>query len=240
MTDHREIHDTPSRRLHLGCGSTTPTGWVNVDGSWSARLAKHPRLRALLGSMRLLPSHAAHDGWSRDIVIHDLTRPLPFPDGSFAAIYSSHTLEHLHLSDTQRLLEECFRVLQPGGVVRMVVPDLKAFVEDYLGQRTVWWPEEPFAPRTAADRLNRNLMLRPPARVGGSLPTRMYRALVDLHTHKWMYDADSLAYHMREAGFTEVAERGFLESRIAGLADVERSDRILEGQGIAVEGVRPS
>lgn len=227
------------KKLHLGCGSITPSGWLNVDGSWNARLSKHPRVRAVLTAARLLPPNATKDSWNKDVFIHDLRKPLPFPNGAFEAIYSSHTLEHLHLEDTERLLRECHRVLSPGGVVRIVVPDLKAFIEDYLGYRSVFWPDEPFQPRTPADRLNRNLMLRPPIRPHGSLPMRMYHALTDLHSHKWMFDAASLVFHMREAGFGEVVERSYLESRIAGLEDVERPDRLLDGQGIAVEGVRP-
>ena len=230
----------PPRKLHLGCGSMTPAAWLNVDGSWNARLSKHPRLRAALTRLRLLPGHALQGSWSRDIFFHDLRKPLPFAAGSFDAVYSSHTLEHLHLDDTKRLLAECHRVLAKGGVIRMVVPDLKAFVEDYLGTRSVWWPEEPFQPRTAADRLNRNLMLRSHSRPNGSLPVRLYHALTDLHSHKWMYDAESLAHHLREAGFEDVEARGYLESRISGLEEVERADRVLEGQGIAVEGVRAS
>jgi SAM-dependent methyltransferase len=228
------------RRLHLGCGLTTPEGWLNVDGSWNARLAKHPRLRALLVAARLVPRSAGEVPWSRDILIHDLAKPLPFANASFHAVYSSHTLEHLYLEDTQALLRECHRVLAPGGAARMVVPDLRSFIQDYLGERSVWWPEEPFVPRTAADRFNRNLSLRPPAREGASALHRLYRSLTDFRAHKWMFDAESLAFHMREAGFVEVEERPYLDSRISGIEDVERSDRILNGQGVAVEGVKAS
>jgi len=228
-----------AQKLHLGCGLTTPEGWLNVDGSWNARLAKYPRLRALLVASRLIPRSIAEVPWSRNIFIHDLGKPLPFPDGSFEAVYSSHTLEHLYLEATQKLLKECYRVLAPGGVARMVVPDLRAFVQDYLGERSVWWPEEAFVPRTAGDRLNRNLSLRPPAPEGASALHRLYRGLTDFRSHKWMFDGDSLAYHMRQAGFQEVAERPCLDSRIAGIGDVERAERLLEGQGVAVEGIKP-
>lgn len=226
-------------RLHLGCGLTAPQGWLNVDGSWNARLAKFPLLRAFAAALHVIPRHVAETPWSRDIFISDLAKALPFPDGSFEAVYSSHTLEHLHLEEAHRLLKECYRVLAPGGVARMVVPDVKAFVQDYLGQRSVWWPDEPFVPRTAADRFNRNLNLRPLERGRASLLYRFYNNLTDLSSHKWMFDADSLSYHMSDVGFQEVAERQFLDSRITGIGDVERADRLLDGQGVAVEGVKP-
>jgi ubiquinone/menaquinone biosynthesis C-methylase UbiE len=212
---------------------------LNVDGSWNAWFAKHPRLLALLMTLRVIPRSIGEIPWSKGVFIHDLAKPLPFPDGIFQAVYSSHTLEHLYLEEAQRLLVDCYRVLAPGGVARIVVPDLRAQVQDYLGQRSVWWPDEPFVPRTAADRLNRNLCISPPARRGGSVLYRFYRSLTDRSSHKWMFDADSLAYHMRQAGFEEVEERQYLDSRIAGIGDVERPSRLLDGQGVAVEGVKP-
>ena len=71
-------------RLHLGCGTTTPAGWVNVDGSLGARLAQLPALRPLLratGVFRL--------DWSPSIRVHDLRRPFPWPNGSAAGTGSS-------------------------------------------------------------------------------------------------------------------------------------------------------
>ena len=45
-------------------------------------------------------------------------------DGAAAEIYASHVLEHLGFADVPRALAEWFRVLQPGGQVRISVPDL--------------------------------------------------------------------------------------------------------------------
>lgn len=230
----------PFDKLHMGCGSVTPAGWLNVDGSYGAWLARRPWLRAALARLRLVPAHVAQAKWNPDIFIHDLTRPLPFADDSFAAAYSSHTLEHLYLTDTQALLREVFRVLKPGGVARMVVPDLRAWVDDYLGVRSVEWPPEDFDPPTAADRLNRNLLLRTHRRPQASWLRRMLGSKGDLHSHKWMYDADSLAFHMRDAGFTEVERRDCLVSRMSDVGAVEKAQRIEDGQGVAVEGVKPS
>ena len=62
--------------------------------------------------------------WPEGLVIHDLRKRFPWPSGSARAVYSSHTLEHLSRDQGRFFLQECARVLKPGGVLRIVVPDL--------------------------------------------------------------------------------------------------------------------
>jgi predicted SAM-dependent methyltransferase len=73
--------------------------------------------------------------WDSTIFIHDIRKSLPFPDGSAAAIYASHVLEHLYFEEGRQLIRESFRVLSGGGLLRIVVPDLNAIVREYLGER---------------------------------------------------------------------------------------------------------
>jgi SAM-dependent methyltransferase len=227
-----------SDKLHLGCWKQTPEGWINSDGSWNAWISKHTVLRKIVQLFRLAPKDQAGADWGRNVLVHDVRKPLPFPDGSLRVVYASHLLEHLHFEEGQRLLRECHRVLKPGGVVRMVVPDLRVIMRDYLDGKA---DEAPYGDRvtpTAADLVNHRLMYRPLAPARGSLPYRIYSALTDFHSHKWMYDSDSLVYHLEQAGFTEVAIRPYLDSRIDGIEQVEIERRVVLG-GIAGEGVKP-
>lgn len=66
------------------------------------------------------------------VLAHDLRQALPFADGAFAAVYHSHVLEHLPRERALPFLKECHRVLQPGGILRVAVPDLETIVELYL------------------------------------------------------------------------------------------------------------
>ena len=91
------------RLLNLGCGTTWHPGWVNVD---------------------LAPA-------APGILAHDLGRPLPFADCSFDAVYHAHVLEHLDAEDAAPFIKECVRVVKPGGIVRVVVPDLEAICRLY-------------------------------------------------------------------------------------------------------------
>ena len=90
--------------LNIGCGASFHADWVNLDAA-----PVSPAVRA-----------------------HDLAEPLPFADGHFAAVYASHVLEHFDPAGGLRLLRECLRVLEPGGVARIVVPDLEGIARAYL------------------------------------------------------------------------------------------------------------
>lgn len=90
--------------LNLGCGSRFHDDWVNLDVA--------------------APAY--------QVLVHDAAHGLPFPDGSFDAVYQSHVLEHVARERVPALLRECFRILKPGGVLRVVVPDLEAACRAYL------------------------------------------------------------------------------------------------------------
>jgi len=90
--------------LNIGCGTTYHPAWTNID---------------------LEPA-------SRDVMRHHAGRPLPFGAGSFDACYCSHMLEHLSQDEARQLLSDVHRVLKPGAVLRIVVPDLEGIVRAYL------------------------------------------------------------------------------------------------------------
>ena len=91
-------------KLNIGCGSRYLHGWENLD---------------------FRPVSPEVKPW-------DLRRRLPYPDGSVDLVYSSHLLEHLSPEQAAALLKDALRVLKPGGVVRMVVPDLETLARGYL------------------------------------------------------------------------------------------------------------
>lgn len=105
--------------LNLGCGDRTHPEWVNIDSSLRLRLGRLPLIR------RWVPSPP-------DIRIHDLRHGIPFSDATVDVVYASHVLEHLTQNVGREFLREIHRVLKPGGIVRIVVPDLEAAVRLYL------------------------------------------------------------------------------------------------------------
>jgi predicted SAM-dependent methyltransferase len=220
-------------RLNLGCGPNPPSGWVNLDGSWNAWFFNHPHLRRVLVTVGLISGHETQ--WHVRPVVHDLKKPLPFKGNTFSCIYASHVLEHLYLVEGQSLLSECKRVLKPGGVLRLVVPDLHSMVVEYM-QRRSDGTTAVCGDKSAADHLNERLGFRSAVPPKGKFLTKFYATWKDFHSHKWMYDSDSLVRYLKLAGFQQVSEKKFLSSEIPGIEEVEREERVLNGAGICIEG----
>src|SRR5216683_3666514 len=235
VTRDMSVNPDKMDRLNLGCGPNAPAGWLNVDGSWNAWLSNHVYLRKTLKAFGVIGKNSPGAEWKVRPLVHDLTKGLPFEANTVSVIYGAHVLEHLYLADAQRLLAECKRVLRPGGVIRLVVPDLHSMVEAYLRNKNGGSPS-PTERIAAADKLNEMLGFRSPAPPAGNPLFQFYYLWKDFHHHKWMYDSDSLIRYMENAGFAAVSEKGYLQSEIPGIAEVEEAGRVLDGAGICVEG----
>ncbi len=89
--------------LNLGSGTVTHPAFVNVD---------------------------LHVGWHIHYRrgVDDLR---PFRDASVDLVYVSHCLEHIPHGRVNAVLAEWFRVLKPGGILRVGVPDFDALLKVY-------------------------------------------------------------------------------------------------------------
>ncbi len=93
-----------NKYVNLGCGQRFQSGWTNIDYTSSAA----------------------------GVMGHDLSKGIPLPDESSQLVYLSHLLEHFPRKDAGVFLKECHRVLEAGGIIRVVVPDLEAIAQTYL------------------------------------------------------------------------------------------------------------
>lgn len=212
-------------KVQVGCGLTAPEDWVNIDCSWNAWLAKWPLLRKCLSAMRILPEELGRIPWSRSIVIRDVRQPMPFRSDSVDALYASHIVEHFTQEEAKRFAVECFRVLKKGGILRVIVPDLLALVQTYLDRSLRSQGDAPAAP---ADRFLNELGLFETSPPRAGFLVRVVRRFQDKNTHKWMYDARSLATLLRQAGFRTVQSKMCGESRIS---DIDKLDDPKRFQG---------
>jgi len=224
MVSYAGVCLTGRRLLHFGCGpEAVPTVWEDYDGSWNLWL-QHGWLGKVIKSV--IRKYNGHE-WPSHVRYLDLNRPLPFEDASADAIYASHVLEHLYHEDALRLLQECRRVLKGGGMLRLVLPDLENMVQAYMTS------PDPFA----AFELNRQLLFRE-VRRPRSLWKRIYAALADFHSHKFMYDARLLAHLLAAAGFRDIIQHDCHVSAIPEIKHVEHPGRILNGAGFVLESVK--
>jgi predicted SAM-dependent methyltransferase len=69
-------------------------------------------------------------------VFMDGTKKLMLPDNSFNAIFSEHMIEHIHYTDANNMIKEFYRILQPGGKIRINTPDLKFLIDLYSSEKT--------------------------------------------------------------------------------------------------------
>jgi predicted SAM-dependent methyltransferase len=142
----RQIKDIPPQyaspaKVNVGCGLAICQGWINIDGSMNALIANLPKLfhrlaYRLTGAKR----YYSEEDYCRLLgnhyfIHHDLAYGLPLAAASVDFLYSSHFLEHLPCADGERLLREGFRVLKPGGTIRIVVPDLEYALSLYASGR---------------------------------------------------------------------------------------------------------
>jgi len=177
----RSLGEARPLRLHLGSGGHELTGWVNVD------------LVGMGSDLR----------W-------DLTRKLPFADGSADAVFLEHVLEHFPLETVLEMLAEGRRVLAPGGILRAGVPDFGRYAESYAGDRAFLEERRP------------------------SRPTPLL-ALAEValgHGHRSVWDAETLELALEESGLVDVRRRAF------GDTDLEESpdSPLREAESVYAEG----
>jgi predicted SAM-dependent methyltransferase len=153
-------------KLNLGCGPGRKDGWINVD---------------------LLDCAA-------DLQL-DLRERWPFPDNSASNIYSEHLLEHFEPHfEIPHFLGEAWRVLEPGGVFDVSVPDTIPLIESYGNVNATYWSvasENCWHPgcQTHLEKINYHF------RQGGE--------------HKYAWDGETLAGALRAAGFISITQRDF-------------------------------
>lgn len=123
---HQEMTPQTSRieasqeilKIHIGCGPRVLKGWVNID------LAFEPYENYLQYYTDEFYGPEVR-GSREEFRALDVTKePLPFPDESADIIFDEDFLEHLDQREAILFLAESYRVLKPGGVHRIITPDL--------------------------------------------------------------------------------------------------------------------
>lgn len=210
--------------------------WRNRHLPWYRRQYQRFRGRRALrvqlgGGHHRVPGYVNLDSWpyAEADLVGDLRSPLPFDTGSVRAIVMEHLLEHLSpYADVPRLLAECRRVLQPGGRVRIIVPDGERALRAYAAGDRAW----------LVDQRNAIEWLVARSEKGRPFDTPMEALNEIAHQdgeHRFLYDFDTLALRLRDAGFQEV-QRSACQASPDPALRVDQAWRAFES--LYVEAVR--
>lgn len=164
----RKYASAKSIKLNIGCGPNIKPGWVNID---------------MMGNV--------------DLQL-DMRENIPLPDESAQIIYSEHFFEHLgYPTDVLHFLEECRRILEPGGVFSVGVPDTEWPLRDYGGDGHGGYFEAAHVQRWHPDWCR----------------TKMEH--INYHfrqdgQHRFAWDFETMERVLLDAGFVEIRRRSYL------------------------------
>ncbi|MFD0749298.1 class I SAM-dependent methyltransferase [Mucilaginibacter calamicampi] len=179
------------RYVQYGCGFSAPQGWINYDASPTLRFERIP----LIGKFYTKNSQP----FPSDVRYGDIVKGLPEAPNSSKGVYCSHILEHLCYEDFILALKNTYKILQPGGVFRGVVPDLRSAAEDYLASfGETANPAAGFMRGTllGVERRERTLQ-------------GLLKGMMGNSKHLWMWDYPSLEAELHQAGFRNIRQANY-------------------------------
>jgi predicted SAM-dependent methyltransferase len=182
--------------LDIGCGPNTHEQFINMDYSW------HPNID----------------------ICWDVTKGIPLPDESVTGIFSEHCLEHLPFESMNLILRECYRVLKPGGSIRIVMPDGELYLTRY------------------AEIIRGKLGLALPYAEGHSVegiysPIITVNRIFRHHGHLFIYDSDLLRQLLLKNGLVQIKKEEYRSGRDPQLL-IDSEHRAIES--FYMEASRPT
>lgn len=101
------LKSTVIKKMQIGCGSNILEGWLNTDLNYSEKIA-----------------------------FLDAGEKFPIESDKFDFIYSEHLFEHLKIEQQLNMLEESYRVLKNGGIMRIATPSIEFLFNLYAKPKT--------------------------------------------------------------------------------------------------------
>lgn len=201
--------------VQYGCGFSPGEGWLNFDSSPTLRIEYLPVVGKLVsyrfsGNPSRFPSSVRYG---------DICKGLPVAHGTARGVYASHVLEHLSLDDLRQALVNTHKLLVPGGIFRLVVPDLQERAKRYVEEAGRKSPEAAgvFLSTSGLGQEQRPRTLLQHARqmIGGS-------------KHLWMWDEYSMTAELKNANFVEIRRCEFGDSTDHMFSSVESYGRFFD------------
>lgn len=194
---YAQLHD---QLLNIGCGGRGKPGWVNVD---------------------VFPAPGV-------TCTFDCRKRLPFADNAARGIYTEHFFEHIdYTEEAPYFLAECRRVLKPGGVLRIVVPDAEKYLRAYC---EAGWETISQVRGLNAEHFDPYAECRYHTKM--ELVNEVFRQAYD---HKFAYDFETLAFLLQTYGFSQVVKQDYGCSLLAELC-IDQARR--QSESLYVDAVK--
>tara|TARA_B100000315_G_C14574029_1_gene587034 strand:+ start:375 stop:1106 length:732 start_codon:yes stop_codon:yes gene_type:complete len=192
------------KKLHLGCGEAILDGWFNTDRTNS-----------------------------KYVSFLDVKNIFPIKSNYFDYVFTEHLIEHLDYGEGCHLIKESFRVLKPGGKIRIATPNVKYLINLYDKERT---NIEQMEIQRIVQKYFPNV--------------NIYDELFVINNffynwgHKFIYDCQILTESMLSIGFININENLVSESNDVNLRKLEHHGLIIgedinKLQTFVLEGSKP-
>lgn len=158
-----ELHKAHDLKLNVGCGKRVLDGWVNIDAVRASDAPRDPEL------------------------LCDITKGIDLAAGCAAVVQAIHLFEHFYRWDAERVLDDWYRLLKPGGLLILELPNLVKCCQNYLDGR-MRGGKDP-------DQLARWGIYGDP------------RTQEPFMNHRWGYSPAELSAILQQHGFKSVTEQ---------------------------------
>jgi predicted SAM-dependent methyltransferase len=204
ISNYIKLHSI--RKLHIAASNNLLPGWLNTDISLS----------------------------HKSLVYMDATNQFPFDNNTFDYILAEHMIEHITYAGAQFMLRECFRVMKPGGRIRVATPDLRVLLalherEKNPAQREyIEWAVTRFLPEVRECK-----------------EVHVINNFFQSWGHQFLYDQETLIQAFSSAGFhgLKLYKPGISEDQ--NLKEIESHGKQIESEDInqfetiVIEGCKP-
>jgi len=176
------LRSNETKKLQLGAGPTTLPGWLSTD----------------------------IEPVSDSVLYLDATKSFPFDDDTFDYIYNEHFIEHISWHEGSFMLQECRRVLRPGGTIRVATPDLEVLIDLYNHPGEA--PNKEFI-----NWITNNFLYGIEIGKASFVVNNAFRNF----GHQFLYDGDLMKMAMQKAGFASVKRCSSGKSNDENLCGIE-------------------
>jgi predicted SAM-dependent methyltransferase len=201
------FHKHPVQRLHVGCGETLLPGWCNI---FYDRKQEYGKLKKINGV---------------ETINFNLLRPWPWPENSVKFIAGAHFIEHLDLNKCLQFCEQAYKVLKPGGVLRLSCPDLEAYACAYV-QNDKSFYQHP--------QIIEGCAFKSAQTFSQIFAAKAYDCGV---AHRWFHDASSLINVLQRCGFVNTVKVKRLQGKTPDLEKLELVQREIQTVYVEAEKI---